>query len=105
MTTDNLILLKIVNFNLLIMSNIIGMIELISPIMIGDLDDTTKEYSHYFSSGCHPNLVTVANVVVQEIEKSVTAELDRLSLGLPMIDNSRFYFILFLPYFVNDFVS
>ena len=55
--------------------------------MIGDFDVTTGKYQNYFASGSHPNLSNVAHVVVNEIEKSVTSELDRLSLGLPMIDN------------------
>lgn len=65
-----------------------SMIELISPIMIGDFDKTTGKYANYFASGSHPNLTGVAHIIVDEIEKSVSSELDRLSLGLPMIDNA-----------------
>ena len=61
-----------------------GLIELVSPIMIGDCEESTNMFNNYFESGCHPN---TKDVVVEEIEKRIISELDRQSLGLPLFDN------------------
>ena len=61
-----------------------GLIELISPIMIGDCDELTKNYNNYFGGGCHPSM---NDVVVEKIEETIIKELDRQSLGSPLFDN------------------
>jgi serine/threonine protein kinase len=63
-----------------------GLIELISPVMIGDFDMLTGTYNNYFASGSHPNLSNSSTVIVDSIEQIVLSELDRQSLGLPLID-------------------
>ena len=60
------------------------LIELVSPIMVGDCDPITNTYNNYFSGGCHPS---TKDVVVEAIEKSIISELDRQSLGLPLFDD------------------
>ena len=64
-----------------------NLIELISPIMVGDFDTQTDSYSHYFGSQCHPNLSNVADLVVNSVNTAVAQELDRQSMGLPMLDH------------------
>ena len=59
------------------------LIELISPIMVGDCDEMTNTYNNYFGGGCHP---VTKDVVVEEIEKRIVSELDRQSLGLPLFE-------------------
>ena len=45
-----------------------NMIELICPVMIGDYERDSNTYNNYFKCGSHPNLSTVATVVVDSIE-------------------------------------
>ena len=63
-----------------------NMIELICPIMIGDLNNDV--YSNYFQSGCHPNLASMDSVVIQSIENRVADVLDAQSLGTSLISNN-----------------
>lgn len=63
------------------------MIELICPIMIGVFDANSQSYYNYFSSGSHPNLKNVSNVIVESIEDKVIQILDAQSLGMSLINN------------------
>ena len=71
-----------------------NLIELVCPIMIGDFDEKNNSYANYFKSGSHPALKTVADVVVNNIEKRVIEVLDSQSLGMPLIDEASIKDIL-----------
>ena len=59
----------------------LGLIEKIFPVMIGDYDPTSGEYSDYLQSGCHPPL---REVVVRSVEVKLCAHLDSQALGTPL---------------------
>lgn len=61
-----------------------GMLNGIYPLLIGDKDPTTSEYSDYFKSGCNPTFST--NVVVDSIEGKLREHLEREGLGFPLTD-------------------
>ena len=63
----------------------VGLIELICPILIGDYDNQINEYSNYFGSGCCPNVSNVRNVIIQSIEERIYYEMNRQSLGCPLL--------------------
>ena len=52
--------------------------------MIGDSDESTKNYNNYFDNGCHS---LMKYIVVEKTEERIITELDRQSLGLPLFDN------------------
>ena len=81
-----------------------GLVEKIFPVMIGDLEQPaleqehtpnmgtddeahekilscSGEYSHYFSSGCHPNKASTATVAT--VETALRTHLDNEGLGSP----------------------
>ena len=60
----------------------LGLVEKICPIFIGDLNMETKEYSHYYQSGCHPSsLPEVANI---SVEDKLRKHFENQALGTPM---------------------
>ena len=60
------------------------MVERIYPILIGDYDEESLEYSNYFSSNCLPN---AADIISEEVEKKLIVILSNLGLGLPLLEN------------------
>ena len=44
-------------------------------------------YGNYFKTNCHPNLASVANTILTNMETRVIEELDKQSLGLPIYTN------------------
>ena len=63
----------------------LGLIELMFPIFIADLDDATNEYGKYFATGCHPVLV---DVCVEEVEKKLQDHMEIQALGTPLTPNN-----------------
>ena len=66
-----------------------GLVSKMFPVMIGDQtaeSDGTVTYSHYFASGCHPNLNGVNELVVKSVEAKLTQHLERQGLGTPMLN-------------------
>ena len=60
----------------------LGLIEKIFPVFIGNLDDTTSEYSNYFGSGCHPKL---SEVSVKSVEEKLRYHTESQALGTPLV--------------------
>ena len=63
----------------------LGLIEKIFPVFIGDVDATTSEYSHYFSSGCHPSPLPTTSVT--SIEEKLRFHMENQALGTPFEPN------------------
>jgi hypothetical protein len=63
----------------------LGYIGGILPLLIGDCDPTTSQYSHYFRSGCHPALAN--DVAVDSIECKLREHLERVGMGCPLSNN------------------
>jgi len=57
-----------------------NMLQGVFPIMIGEKDETTGNYSHYFRGGCNPN---APDTEVDSIEEKLRDHLDREGLGSP----------------------
>jgi serine/threonine protein kinase/ankyrin repeat protein len=73
-----------------------GLLDHIFPVFIGDtLTTTPQEYSHYFSSGCHPVFnasseegeIGDCDQVVNSVEQQVSQHFNRLSLGAPLFND------------------
>ena len=60
----------------------LGLIEKIFPVLIGNLDATTSEYSEYFKSGCHPLL---CEVTVKSVEEKLRSHMESQALGTPLV--------------------
>ena len=60
----------------------LGLIEKMFPIFIGNLNAATSEYSHYFGSGCHPNL---PEVTVTSVEEKLRHHMESQALGTPVV--------------------
>ena len=60
----------------------LGLIEYVYPIFIGDLDETTQEYSNYFGSSCHPSL---PDVTVKSVEEKLRHHMESQALGTPLV--------------------
>lgn len=71
-----------------------GLIELICPILIGDYDDMNDEYSNYFGSKCPPDVSHLKTTVVKSIDEKIICELDRQSLGSPLLGSLSVHSIL-----------
>ena len=63
----------------------LGLIELMFPIFIADLDTNTNEYGKYFASGCHPVL---PDIQVGEVEKKLQEHMENQALGTPLKPNN-----------------
>ena len=61
----------------------LGLIEKIFPVFIGDMDPTTSEYTHYFSSGCHPSSLPTFSVI--SIEEKLRYHMENQALGTPLV--------------------
>ena len=62
-----------------------GLIEMIFPIFIADLDESTNEYGKYFASGCHPAL---SDIAIEVVEKKLKVHMDNQALGTPLKPNN-----------------
>ena len=60
----------------------LGLIEKMFPVFIGNLDATTSEYSHYFGSGCHPQL---SETTVNSVEEKLRHHMESQALGTPIL--------------------
>jgi len=65
-----------------------GLLDSIYPLMLGDLDASTQQYSNYFASGCHPDLSGHTAVVVRSVEEKAGEHLDRQCLGSPLLSEA-----------------
>ena len=63
----------------------LGLIEKIFPVFIGDMDAATSEYTHYFSSGCHPS--PLPDTSVTSVEDKLRFHMENQALGTPMEPN------------------
>ena len=61
-------------------------IEKIYPVFIGDVIEGSKacERGNYFDQGCHVDVSTLSDVVVDAIESKLRTHLSRECLGSPM---------------------
>ena len=60
----------------------LGLIEKMFPVFIGNLDEITSEYSHYFGSGCHS---TLSEVTVKSVEEKLRHHMESQALGTPVV--------------------
>jgi hypothetical protein len=60
-----------------------GLLEFIYPVLIGDSDETTGEYSNYFADGSHPRLQGPPSVV-ESVEQALHALLETNACGTPL---------------------
>jgi hypothetical protein len=43
-----------------------GMVAKVYPVMLGDFNAATQEFTNYFASGSHPNLTGTSQVNMQQ---------------------------------------
>ena len=65
----------------------LGLINSITPILIGDIDIEEFFHNHYFNDACHPSADIIPNTFVKAVEYDLKLRMESQALGTPLIVN------------------